>query len=223
MTAALFFRAVLAYALGLVLMGGLIFWPAGTWYYPQGWLLMGTLFLPIFLLGLVLMIKSPALLEKRLNHKEKQVEQSLVVKLSGLMFVVGFAAAGLDYRYQWTMLPIGVSKAAAVVLLLSYLLYGQVMRENAFLSRTIEVQQGQYVVDTGLYGVVRHPMYAATVVLFLSMPLVLGSVVSLVVFLAYPVLIAKRIRNEEEVLEEGLEGYKEYKKKVKYKMIPFIW
>ena len=177
----------------------------------------------MFIAGIVMMIKAPDLLAKRLNAKEKEKEQSIVVKLSGLMFLVGFVLAGLDFRYGWIKLPFAVNIAASVLFILSYLLYAEVMRENAYLSRTIEIQEGQKVVDTGLYGIVRHPMYASTVILFLSMPLVLGSLVSFIVFLAYPLLIAARIKNEEKVLSEGLEGYAEYKNKVKYRMIPFIW
>ncbi len=173
--------------------------------------------------GMVLMIKNPKLLEKRLRGKEQQAEQGLVIKLSGLMFVIGFVIAGLNFRFQWIMLPDWILWVSAIIFLISYLLYAEVLRENTYLSRTVEVQDGQKVIDTGLYGVVRHPMYSVTIVLFLSMPLVLGSVISFVIFLAYPILIAKRIRNEETVLEKGLEGYTEYKKKVKYKVIPFVW
>lgn len=173
--------------------------------------------------GMVLMIKNPKLLEKRLRGKEQQAEQGLVIKLSGLMFVIGFVIAGLNFRFQWIMLPDWILWVSAIIFLISYLLYAEVLRENTYLSRTVEVQDGQKVIDTGLYGVVRHPMYSVTIVLFLSMPLVLGSVISFVIFLAYPILIAKRIRNEETVLEKGLEGYTEYKKKVKYKVFPFVW
>ena len=184
---------------------------------------MGILFVPMLLAGLVMMAKNPELLKKRLNAKETEQEQSLVVKLTGLMFLGGFIVAGLDYRFGWYPLPQAVSYGAAVAFLVAYILYAEVLRENAYLSRTIEVQEGQKVVDTGLYGIVRHPMYAVTLLLFLSMPLVLGSLISFVIFLAYPLLIAKRIRNEEQVLEEGLPGYQEYKQTVKYRMIPFVW
>lgn len=170
-----------------------------------------------------MMFKSPGLLEKRLNAKEKEKEQSLVVKLSGLMFLLGFIVAGLDFRFGWLPLPKSVSIGAAVVFLLSYLIYAEVMRENAYLSRTIEVQENQKVVDTGLYGIVRHPMYFSTLLLFLAIPLILGSVYAFLIFLCYPFIIAKRIRNEEEILEKELHGYSEYKKKVKYRLIPFIW
>ncbi len=223
MTKNLFFQAISKFILGVILVGCLIFLPAGTLHYPNGWLLMGILFIPMFLAGLVMMSKSPELLKKRLNAKEKEAEQSLVIKLSGLMFILGFVIAGLDFRFQWIVLPGWVSKAAAVMFLLSYLLYAEVLRENAYLSRTIEVQEGQKVIDTGLYGIVRHPMYSATVILFLSMPLVLGSIISFVCFFAYPLIITKRIRNEEDVLEAELEGYSAYKQTVKYKLIPFVW
>jgi len=184
---------------------------------------MGLLFIPMFIAGLFMMVKSPELLKKRLNAKEKENEQKQVVKLSGLMFLVGFIIAGLNYRYSWIVLPNIVVIISSVIFIISYILYAEVLRENAYLSRTIEVQENQKVVDTGLYGIVRHPMYAVTILLFLSMPLVLGSVISFIIFLVYPFIIAKRIKNEEEVLEKELKGYSEYKKKVKYKMIPFIW
>ena len=219
----LFFQAIAKFTLGVVLIGALIFLPAGTLNYPNGWLLMGILFVPMFCAGLVMMAKNPYLLEKRLDAREKEAEQSLVVKLSGLMFLAGFLLAGLDFRFGWLSLPGWVSIVATVLFLLSYVMYAEVLRENTFLSRTIEVQENQTVVDTGLYGIVRHPMYSATLILFLSMPLVLGSLISFVVFLAYPLIIAKRIRNEEQVLEAGLPGYKEYKQKVRWRLIPYIW
>lgn len=223
MTKSLFFSAIAKFTLGVVLVGLLIFLPAGTFQFTNGWLFMGILFVPMFLAGLVMMVKNPNLLKSRLNAKEKEREQSLVVKLSGLMFLVGFIVAGLDFRFGWLPLPQAVSCGAAIAFLIAYILYAEVLRENTYLSRTIEVQEGQTVVDTGLYGIVRHPMYAVTLLLFLSMPLVLGSVISFVIFLVYPLLIAKRIKNEEQVLEAGLPDYKEYKQKVKYRMIPFIW
>lgn len=223
MTKKLFLQAITKFLLGVVLIGVLIFWPAGTFHYPNGWLFMAVLFVPMFCAGLVMMAKNPYLLEKRLDAKEKEAEQSLVVKLSGLMFLCGFVLAGLDFRFGWLPLPHWVSIAATVLFLLSYVMYAEVLRENTFLSRTIEIQENQTVVDTGLYGIVRHPMYSATVILFLSMPLVLGSLISFVVFLAYPLIIAKRIRNEEQVLEAGLAGYKEYKQKVRWRLIPYIW
>lgn len=223
MTKKLFAEAVLKFALGVVLVGLLVFWPAGTWNFFNGWLFMAVLFIPMFCAGVVMMVKNPALLRSRLDAKEKQAEQSLVIKLSGLMFIAGFVLAGLDFRFRWVVLPGWVSVAAAVLFLLAYGMFAEVLRENTYLSRTIEVQENQKVVDTGLYGIVRHPMYSATLVLFLAMPLVLGSVISFAVFLMYPFLIAKRIRNEEQVLEEGLLGYREYKQKVRWRLIPWIW
>ena len=223
MTLKLFIQAILKFLLGVVLVGVLVFLPAGTLHYLNGWIFMGILFIPMFFAGIVMMFKSPELLKKRLNAKEKEKEQSLVVKLSGLMFIAGFVLAGLDYRFSWFFLPLWVSITASVLFIIAYILYAEVLRENTYLSRTIEVQENQKVVDTGLYGIVRHPMYAVTLVLFLSMPLVLGSLISMVVFLAYPFIIAKRIKNEEEVLERDLQGYCEYKQKVKYRLMPFIW
>ena len=223
MTAKLFLSAIAKFVLGVVLIGALLFLPAGTMAYPQGWLLMGILFIPMFLAGLVMMAKNPALLKSRLSAKEKEREQSLVVKLSGLMFLVGFILAGLSFRYGWWMLPRWVSIVGTVLFLGSYALYAEVLRENTWLSRTIEVQEGQQVVSTGLYGIVRHPMYMATLVLFLSMPLVLGSALAFMVFLAYPLIISKRIRNEEEVLARELPGYANYLQKVRWRLIPFVW
>lgn len=223
MTKKLFIQALLKFSLGIVLVGLLIFLPAGTLNFFGGWLFMGVLFIPMFCAGIVMILKNPSLLKKRLNAKEKENEQSLVVKLSGLMFIVGFVIAGLDYRFGWCVLPKSVSIAASIVFLSAYCLYAEVLRENTYLSRTIEVQENQKVIDTGLYAIVRHPMYSATLLLFLSMPLVLGSLYSFVIFLAYPFLIAKRIKNEETLLEKELDGYAEYKKKVKYRLIPFIW
>lgn len=222
-TIKLFFSAILKFLLGVVLVGALVFIPAGTLNYLGGIIFMCVLFIPMFIAGIVMMFKSPSLLAKRLDAKEKEKEQGIVVKLSGLMFFVGFILAGLDFRFGWVRLPIGVNIAATVIFVIAYVLYAEVLRENAYLSRTIEVQEGQKVVDTGLYGIVRHPMYAVTLVLFLSMPFILGSAISFVVFLAYPFIIAARIINEEKVLTEGLEGYAEYKNKVKYRLIPFIW
>lgn len=219
----LFVQAIMKFLLGVVLVGLFVFWPAGTLAYFQGWLFMGILFIPMFCAGIVMMFKNPDLLKKRLNAKEKEAEQDLVVKLSGLMFLVGFVMAGLNYRFGWYVLPRYVSVIASVIFLVAYALYAEVLRENTFLSRTIEVQENQTVVDTGLYGIVRHPMYAVTLLLFLAMPLVLGSLISFVIFMAYPFLIAKRIKNEEMLLERELAGYKEYKTKVRYRLIPFIW
>ena len=223
MTVKLFTQAMIKFLLGVVLVGLLIFLPAGSFAYLNGWLLMGILFVPMFLAGIVMMFKNPELLKKRLNAKEKQKEQSLVVKLSGLMFLLGFIVAGLGFRFGWYTLPKGAVIAAVVVFLAAYLLYAEVLRENTYLSRTIEVQENQTVIDTGLYSIVRHPMYSVTLFLFLSMPLVLGSVYSFLIFLAYPFVIAKRIKNEEEFLEKELNGYRAYQQKVKYRLIPFVW
>ena len=222
MSLSLFIQAILKFLLGVVLVGVLIFLPAGTFAYGNGWLLMGILFLPMFVAGLVMMKKNPELLKKRLNAKEKRGEQSLVVKLSGLMFLVGFIVAGLDFRFGWCPLPKGVVIAGAVAFFLAYILYAEVLRENTYLSRTIEVQENQKVIDTGLYGVVRHPMYSVTLLLFLSMPIVLGSIYAFLVFLCYPLIIVKRIKDEEKLLEEELNGYLAYKQKVKYRLITFI-
>lgn len=219
----LFFEAIIKIILGILLIGVLIFLPANTINYWNGWLLMGLLFIPMFIAGIIMMIKSPDLLKKRLKAKENEEEQKIVILLSLLMFVAGFIIAGLNYRYNWTVMPNWVVVVSSVIFVFSYILYAEVLRENQYLSRVIEVQENQKVVDTGLYGIVRHPMYAATIFLFLSMPLILGSLYSFAIFLVYPIIIAKRIKNEEEVLEKELEGYKEYKTKVKYKMIPFIW
>lgn len=223
MTVKLFFSAIIKFLLGVALVGVLIFLPAGTLAFFNGWLLMAILFVPMFFAGIVMMFKNPDLLKKRLDAKEKQKEQGLVVKLSGLMFLVGFILAGLGFRFGWYVLPRWVSIVASVFFILSYIVYAEVLRENTYLSRTIEVQDGQKVIDSGLYGIVRHPMYSATLILFLSMPLVLGSLYSFVIFLAYPFIIAKRIIHEEEFLEKELEGYNEYKQKVKYRLIPFVW
>lgn len=223
MTVKLLLGALAKFFLGVLLVGVLIFLPAGTLSFFGGWLLMGILFIPMFLAGIVMMVKNPALLKSRLNAKEKQKDQSLVVKLSGLMFIAGFVVSGLGVRFGWYTLPTPVMLVGAALFLIAYVLYAEVLRENTYLSRTIEVQDGQKVVVTGLYGIIRHPMYAATVLLFLSMPLVLGSVYALLIFLVYPFLIAKRIKGEEEFLEKELLGYKEYKQKVKYRLLPFIW
>ena len=219
----LFIQAVIKFLSGLLLVGILLFLPAGTFAYRQAWLLIGILFIPMLAAGLVMMKKSPQLLEKRLNAKEKQTEQREVILFSGLMFLAAFVIAGLNFRFGWLVLPDAVSYPAAALFLIAYALYAEVLRDNAYLSRTVEVQEGQKVIDTGLYGVVRHPMYMTTLLLFLAMPLVLGSLFSFGIMLFYIPIIAKRIRNEEEVLEEGLDGYREYKDKVKYKVIPFIW
>lgn len=223
MTMKLFLSAIAKFLLGVILVGALIFLPAGTLSYFNGWLFMGILFVPMFFAGIVMMFKNPGLLKSRLDAKEKQREQSLVVKLSGLMFMAGFIVAGVGVRFGWYMLPNGAVIGAAVVFLVAYLLYAEVLRENTYLSRTIEVQENQKVIDTGLYGIVRHPMYSVTLLLFLSMPLVLGSVYAFVIFLAYPFIIAKRIRHEEEFLAKELTGYSDYQQKVKYRLIPFVW
>ena len=215
--------ASIRFLMGLVLVGLLLFLPAGTLHYPCGWLLMVVLFAPMFIAGVVMLFRSPQLLEKRLDAKEKEAEQKSVVALSGAMFIAAFVVAGLNVRYSWTVMPLWTVWSAVAVFLLSYIMYAEVLRENAYLSRTIGVQENQKLIDTGLYGIVRHPMYSATVLLFLSMPLVLGSLPSFVIMLAYIPLIAKRIRNEEAVLLEGLNGYADYCRRVKYKIIPFIW
>lgn len=219
----LIIEAIMKYLLGLIFVALLLFIPAGTIYYWNGWLFIGLLFIPMFILGVVLLLKAPDLLEKRLNDKEKEDDQRKVVALSLLMFLGGFILSAVDFRFGWSNMPTVVVILAAVILLISYGLYAEVMRENQYLSRTVEVFEGQRIVDTGMYGIVRHPMYMTTVLLFLSIPLVLGSWVGFLIFLVYPFLLVKRIRNEEKVLEQGLEGYAEYKKKVKYRMIPFIW
>ena len=223
MTRRLYFEAILKFTAGVFLVAVLLFLPAGTVEYPGGWLLMGILFVPMFLAGLVMMAVNPGLLRSRLNAKETEREQDLVVKLSGLMFLVGFILAGLDFRFGWSNLPFAVNCVGAALFLLAYVLYAEVLRENTWLSRTIEVQEGQTVVSTGLYGIVRHPMYAVTLLLFLSMPIVLGSVPAFLVFLFYPFIIAKRIKNEEKVLSRDLPGYSEYLQKVRWRLIPYIW
>lgn len=223
MTMKLFISAIAKFLLGVMLVGALLFLPAGTFAYTQAWILMGILFVPMFLAGLVMMWKNPDLLKKRLHAKEKQKEQNLVAKLSGLMFLAGFIVAGLGVRFGWYVLPKTVSIIGVILFLIAYVLYAEVLRENTYLSRTIEVQENQKVIDTGLYGVVRHPMYSATLLLFLSMPLVLGSVYALIIFCAYPFIIVTRLFHEEKFLEKELVGYKEYKQKVKYRLIPFIW
>ena len=223
MTKQLFFDAILKYALGVFLVGLLLFGSAGTMRFWNGWLFMGVLFIPMFFAGLWMMFKNPALLQKRLSTKEKQHEQSILIKLSGLMFLCGFLAAGLTFRFHRGILSANISIGAAVVFLFAYLLYAEVLRENTYLSRTIEVQEDQKVIDTGLYGVVRHPMYSASILLFLSMPLVLGSLYSFIIFLVYPFIIVQRIKGEEKLLEKELDGYCAYREKVKYKLIPYVW
>ena len=219
----LFFQALTKFLLGVIVFSLLIFLPAGSFHYWQGWLMVGLLFVPMFVAGLLLMVKNPELLRKRLNAKEEEKEQKSVVALSGVMFVATFVVAGLNWRFQWLVLPEWAVWLAAAPFLFGYILYAEVLRENTYLSRTIEVQEDQKVIDTGLYGIVRHPMYTATIILFLSMPLVLASPISFLIMLLYIPLIAKRIRNEEVVLEEGLKGYREYKQRVKYKVLPYVW
>ena len=223
MTLKLFISSIAKFLLGVLLIGMLVFLPAGTLHFLNGWIFMGILFVPMFCAGIVMMARNPMLLKSRLNAKETAREQDLVIKLSGLMFMAGFIVAGLDYRFGWLPMPKGVVIGATVAFLLAYALYAEVLRENTYLSRTIEVQDGQTVVSTGLYGIVRHPMYSATLLLFLSMPLVLGSLYAFLIFLIYPFIIAKRIHHEESFLKKELPGYAEYTQKVKYRMIPFIW
>ena len=219
----LFFQAMTKFFLGVIITAILLFIPASTLKYWNAWLFMGLLFIPMFIVGIILMVKNPELLKKRLNAKENEKEQKQVVALSGVMFILGFIIAGLNFKYKWIELPNIVIIIASAVFIIAYILYAEVLRENTYLSRTIEVQNNQKVIDTGLYGIVRHPMYAITIFLFLSIPLMLGSIITFLIFLIYPLIIAKRIKNEEMVLEKELEGYKEYKYKVKYKIIPLIW
>ena len=223
MSLKLFLEAIIKFLFGIVLVGLLIFLPAGTLSYFNGWLFMGVLFVPMLIAGIIMMIKNPKLLANRLDAKEKQKDQNLVIKLSGLMFVAGFIVAGLDYRFKWIVISPIVSYVFSLIFLLGYVLWAIVLKQNTYLSRTIKVEEGQKVVSTGLYKVVRHPMYTATLVVFLSMPLILGSLISFFIFLLYPILIIIRIIGEEKLLEKELEGYIEYKKNVKYRLIPFIW
>ena len=219
----LFLQAIVKYLAGLLIFGLLLFLPAGTFKYPNGWLMITVLFVPMFIAEIVMMFKNPELLKKRLNAKEEEKEQKGVVAFSGIMFLTAFVAAGLSFRFKWLLLPKQAVIIGTVIFLLAYAMYAEVLRENTFLSRTIEVQENQKVIDTGLYGIVRHPMYSATLFLFLSMGIILGSLISFAILLLYIPIIGKRMKNEEKVLEEGLEGYKEYKLKVKHKVIPFIW
>ena len=219
----LLIQAIIKFLCGALIVGLLIFLSAGTLDFWNGWLFMGVLFVPMFIAGIIMLFKSPELLRKRLNAKEESEEQKQVILYSGLMFILGFVLAGLNYRFEWIILPNIVAIIASIIFLISYILYAEVLRENEFLSRTIEVQENQIVVDTGLYGIVRHPMYMVTIFLFLSMPLILGSIISFLIFLIYPIVIVKRIKNEEKFLEQNLQGYTEYKQKVKYRLIPFIW
>ena len=219
----LLLNALVKLILGIVLVGLLVFLPAGTLEYTGGWLFMGLLFVPMLILGIVLFIKSPELLKRRLDSKEKTSSQKGVVKLSGLVFTVGFVISGLDFRFSYSRMPLWITVTTSVLFIGSYILYAEVMRENAYLSRTVKVEEGQKVIDTGLYGIVRHPMYIATVIMFLMIPLILGSWCGAIVFLSYPAIIIFRISEEEKLLEKELEGYAEYKKKVKYRLIPFIY
>ena len=216
-------EAISKYIVGIILVGLLLFVPSGSFNYWNAWLFIGLLFIPMFFVGIIMLFKDPKLLQSRLDAKEKESEQKIVVIISGIMFLSGFILAGLNYRFNWIVLPNIVVIIASVIFLISYLLYAEVLRENSFLSRTIEVQKNQKVIDTGLYGIVRHPMYLVTIFLFLTIPLILGSLISFIIFLIYPFIIVKRIKNEEEVLEKELEGYIDYKKKVKYRLIPFVW
>jgi len=223
MTKKLLFQAIVKYISGLALFGVLLFVPAGTIRYPNGWLLIIVLFVPMLIAGIVMMFKNPELLKKRLNAKEEEKAQKVVIAFSGIMFLAAFVVAGLNFRWKWFLLPRWAVILGTVIFLLAYAVYAEVLRENTFLSRTVEVQENQTVIDTGLYGLVRHPMYSATLFLFLSMGIILGSLLSFAILFLYIPMIAKRMKNEEKVLEEGLEGYQEYKSKVKYKVIPFVW
>ena len=219
----LLFNALIKYALGIILVGALIFLPAWTLEYPYGWLFMALLFIPMLFVGAVLFVRSPELLRKRLDNKEKERSQRGVIALSGLIFPLGFVLSALDFRFGWSKVPLWLVITASVLFLVGYVGYAEVMRENAYLSRTVEVQEGQRVISTGLYGIVRHPMYLATLLMFLPIPLILASFFGLIPFALYPVILIIRILNEEKILTEGLEGYSEYKFKVKYRLIPFIW
>ena len=223
MTKKLLIQAFIKYFSALILVMLLLFLPAGTIQYWNAWLFIALLFIPMLLAGIILMFKNPDLLRRRLDAKEKESEQKTVILLSGIMFLSGFILAGLNYRYQWTKMPLSIIIIAAILFLLSYILYGEVLRENEFLFRTIKVQKKQKLVDTGLYKIVRHPMYSSTIILFLTIPFILGSIYSFIIFLIYPMIIVIRTNNEEKVLEKELTGYKEYKKKVKYKLIPYLW
>ncbi len=219
----LLFSAIIKFLIGLIFVGALLFIPAGTIHYFNAWLFIILLFVPILILGVILFVKSPDLLKKRLNAKEKESTQKSVVGVSAILFLAGFIVAGLDYRFSLSNVPKWLIIVASCILLISYSLYCEVMRENAYLSRTVEVQENQKIIDTGLYKIVRHPMYAVTIWLFLSIPLILGSWYSLICFAPYIPIIIVRIINEEKFLENNLEGYIDYKKRTKYRLIPFIW
>lgn len=219
----LLIQGLIKYLVGVLIVGALIFVPAGTLSYKNGWLMMGVLFIPILIMGIVLMIKNPELLKKRLDAKEKEKEQKEVTCICGLMFIIGFIIAGLNYRYQWITIPHSISIVGSIIFLITYLLYAEVLRENTYLSRVVEVQKNQKVIDTGLYGIIRHPMYSITIIMFLMIPIILESPISFLIFLIYPIIIIKRIKNEELLLEKDLKEYKEYQRKVKFKLIPWIW
>ena len=219
----LLLNAVIKFIFGALLIGSILFLPAGTLRFPKAWLFIALLFIPMLLLGAVLFVKAPDLLSKRLNSKEKESTQKGVVAISALMFILSFVIAGLDFRLGWSDIPLWLTVLSSIILLGSYIMYAEVMRENAYLSRTVEVQTGQKVIDTGLYGIIRHPMYSATIMLYLAIPIILGSWIAFIIMLSYPIIIVIRIMNEEKVLTEGLEGYRVYKKKVKYRLIPFVW
>jgi len=223
MNGKLFMQAIIKFTSGLILTIALLFIPAGTIYYVKGWIFIAILFIPMFIAGIILMMKNPALLEKRLNAKEKQSDQKFFVLVMSMMFVSGFVCAGFNYRFSWVVLPMWVTIVSSVIFILGYIMYGEVLRENEYLSRTVEVQKNQKVIDTGLYSVIRHPMYSATLILFLSMPFVLGSPITFFILLVYPIAIISRLLSEEEYLEKNLDGYKEYEKKVKYRLIPYIF
>lgn len=216
-------QALIKFVSGLIMVMLLIFVPAGTLHYINGWILTGILFIPMLIMGIIMSVKNPELLEKRLNAKEKLSRQKNIIRLSGIIFSAGFIVAGLNYRFKWLVIPQLTVIIASIVFLLSYLMYAEVLRENKYLSRTVEVQENQKIIDTGLYGIVRHPMYTATILMFLSIPLILGSLQSFIIFLLYPVIIVMRLRNEEKFLENNLDGYSQYKNKVRYRLIPFIW
>ena len=219
----LFIQAITKFIIGFIIISLFLFIPAGTLNYWNAWLFIFILFIPMFIVGIILMIKNPDLLRKRLNSKEKESKQEILIRVSLVMFISGFIVAGLNYRFKWLILPRWIIVISTIIFLFAYVLYAEVLRENAYLSRIIEIQENQKVIDTGLYKVVRHPMYLSTILLFLSMSLVLGSLFSFIIFLIYPVIVVKRIKNEEEVLERDLDGYLEYKSKVRYRLIPFIW
>lgn len=216
-------QALKKFILGLILISILLFLPAGTLNYPNAWLFIGLLFVPMFIAGILLIIKSPDLLKRRLNSKENESEQKLLVIISGLMFISGFVISGLNYHYNWSKLPDEIVIIASIIFLLAYLMYAEVLRENQYLARTVTVENNQKVIDTGLYGIVRHPMYTSTILLFLTIPLILGSIYSFLIFLIYPIIIIFRIKNEEKLLEQELTGYRQYKQKVKYKIFPLIY